>query len=302
MKKVVSLILALTLIFSCFSFIGCNFLEAMIAEDEEESDLPAAVGKWELVSDEDTAATYLRIEEDGSVGGMFITTASIGIDGDVDYSYNFKRDKLEVEHSGITLSIDCEVDGDFLVVDLSSLNPDTDPIVLRRSGTDGDVIEYYYDHFDDEVWDYDYSYDGPVFSKLKYTCPDDFEYHEPSGYYYLKKHIAGSSNDTSNIVTSSAAGSNGFYDLTSDILEAQYEASLKCDVTIEEFDDELTVAGFNAIRVKISHEAIGTKCVQVQYIINAEGTIYTYVLTQTAKAKWIDKFDESVQNIEAIYE
>lgn len=303
MKKVVSLFLALILVFSCFSFIGCDFLDSLATEGEEESDLPAAVGKWDLVSDEDSAAIYLKIEEDGSVDGMFVTTANIGIDEDVEYSYNFKRDKIEMEYSGVSFLIDCEVDGDFLVVDLSSINPNADPMVLRRHGTDGDVIEYYYDNFDDEVWDYDYTYDGPVFSELKYNVPEEFEYYEPSGLYYLKKHIAGSSNDTSNIIVQSAVGgAYAFYSITEDSLDMLYEAQLGCDVTVDEFDNELTIAGFNAIRAKTSFVVEGMKCNQVVYMVNTEGTIYTYLLTQSVKAKWIDKFDESVQNIEAIYE
>ncbi|MBP3414531.1 MAG: hypothetical protein J6L81_04970 [Clostridia bacterium] len=307
MKKVVSLILALTLVFSCFSFIGCDFLDSLAAEGEEESDLPAAVGKWDLVANEDSAAIYLKIEEDGSVDGMFVTTANIGVDGDIEYSYNFKRDKIEMEYSGVSFLIDCEVDGDFLVVDLSSINPDADPMVLRRHGTDGDVIEYYYDNFDDEVWDYDYTYDGPVFSDLKYTVPEKFTYSNDNSSgiyntYVLESFLEGKSSDSSSIVISDAVSAFGFSSLTSDSLEAQYEAELGVDVTVDEYDDELTIAGFNAIRIQISFKYSGINIVQVQYLINADGELYTYTLTQPEKAKWIDKFDESVQNIEAIYE
>lgn len=316
MKKFLAILLAAMMVLSLFAVCGCNTGKD---DEEPEEELPEAVGKWELVTGEDEAERYLKIDEDGDVAGEFVTLMQDAIGVECDFSYDFDDESFDIEYEGITISIDCYADGDFLIIDPEKISEGSDPMILRREGTDADPVEYYYDNFDGDEWSFDYTLadggdddddddeeDGEVVDII-YTAPDEFVLNEEqsvNGYtiYCLEDLMEGKTTDASNInFANTPSNAVGFDSYTADDFEKQYEETLDVELDVEDFD-RVTVAGLDAIRFEISYEVSDVDVVQVQYFIKYGGYVEIFTLTQFGDADWVDEFEDSIEDIELVYE
>ena len=318
MKKFWAIFLAAIMVVSMFAVVGCDdFGKDDIVDDEiVEEDIPEAVGKWELCESEDEATLYLKIDEDGDVAGEFVTLMQDAIGVDCDFSYDFEDETFDIEYEGITISIDCYADGDFLIIDPEKISEGSDPMILRRVGTDGDPVEYYYDNFEDDDWEFDYTGiggdddddddddNGEVIG-IDYTAPDGFAYSDDQSsatydLYCREEYLEGDSSDSSNINT--IEGTNTYeFNQDEEYFETAYEKALGVDLTIDDFD-RTERGGLEALRVEFSYTYKGVDVLQVQYLIKYGEKVNIYTYTQFGDADWFDDFEDSIADIEPIYE
>lgn len=146
-----------------------------------------------------------------------------------------------------------------------------------------------------------------VVTDVVYTAPEGFVINEEqsgSGYtvYCLEALLEGESTDGSNInFADTPTTAVGFDSYTSDVFEEQYETMLGVDLDVDGFD-RVEVAGLDAIRFEVSYDLNGIDIVQVQYFIKYNSSVEIFTLTQVGDAEWVDAFDESIEDIEVIYE
>lgn len=128
---------------------------------------------------------------------------------------------------------------------------------------------------------------------LEYSVPKGFEYSEDISKDNFDVYTAKKS---SNINVVERSTSNGFEDITKEYMEEKSQRE------ISSFK-EIKIAGFDAYRIAYEPDVGGDsgERLQVQYIVNADGDVYIYTLTQVGDDDYVDAFDEMVENIEVVY-
>ncbi|MBE6765310.1 MAG: hypothetical protein E7546_05465 [Ruminococcaceae bacterium] len=166
---------------------------------------------------------------------------------------------------------------------------------------------------------YDYGYNADVdmdeleeevakqkFDGLKYDLPDGFVYSEEDSTedeqtYWSEDEYAFISVSYEECDDFAAEGDTGYFVMyTENVVQQLFEAEDVDNVEVLQFE-KIDIEGFDAMHYEVSYEYEGIAIYQNVYEVYAGYDYVTYLLTQYETEDYTDAFEESIDDIEAIY-
>ena len=166
---------------------------------------------------------------------------------------------------------------------------------------------------------YDYGYNADVdmdeleeevakqkFQGLKYDVPDGFVYSEEDSTEDEQTYW---NEDGYNFISVmyeecddfAAEGDSGYFVMyTENVIKQMFEAEGLDNVEVLQFE-KTDIEGFGAMHYEVSYEYEGIAIYQNVYEVYAGYDYVTYLLTQYETEEYTDAFEESIDDIEAIY-
>ncbi len=144
------------------------------------------------------------------------------------------------------------------------------------------------------------------FDGLKYDLPDGFVYSEEDSTedeqtYWSEDEYAFISVSYEECDDFAAEGDTGYFVMyTENVIKQLFEAEDVDNVEVLQFE-KIDIEGFDAMHYEVSYEYEGIAIYQNVYEVYAGYDYVTYLLTQYETEEYTDAFEESIDDIEAIY-